>query len=411
MKVLWFTVTSSLYEDKISGHNGGGWISSLEKIVRDTDIELAVAFEHTDKIFKKNIDNVIYYPINAWETFISTNEKKFSVEADEKYLIPKCMEIIEDFKPDIIQVFGSEWCFGLITKYTNIPVIVHMQGSLPSYYNARYPAGISTSSLLLSSKISFFKKIMILKNNFIFKNRAIREEKILKNCKNFMGRTHWDKSIVNFYNTSANYYICNEALRDSFINSENKWVFKEENKIIFVSTISGPWYKGMDLVLKTAKLLSDNTEINFEWKIFGIKDCSFYEQFFKIKCDDVKIKLMGVVDENILLKELLNSQFYIHPSYIDNSPNSVCEAQILGVPIISTNVGGISSLVENYKTGFLVPSNDPLKMADIIKNFISDSEMLKQISTNSINVAEERHSPEKIKAELLNIYKELVNKK
>lgn len=55
MKVLWFAVNPSLYDAHRNGeHNGGGWIASLEKIIRTSDnIRLGVAFEHPDPIFKK----------------------------------------------------------------------------------------------------------------------------------------------------------------------------------------------------------------------------------------------------------------------------------------------------------------------------------------------------------------------
>lgn len=66
MKVLWFAVTPSLYETLNKGHNGGGWIASLEQIIRSApDIRLGIAFEHSDRIFKKEIDDVCYYPINV----------------------------------------------------------------------------------------------------------------------------------------------------------------------------------------------------------------------------------------------------------------------------------------------------------------------------------------------------------
>ena len=67
MKVLWFAVNPSLYDAHRNGeHNGGGWIASLEKIIRTSDnIRLGVAFEHPDPVFKKDIDGVCYYPIRG----------------------------------------------------------------------------------------------------------------------------------------------------------------------------------------------------------------------------------------------------------------------------------------------------------------------------------------------------------
>lgn len=409
MRVLWFAVTASMYESKTNNHNGGGWISSLERIVKSVDdIELGIAFEHTDHIFKKEIDDVVYYPINAWTSTLSRLEKKAQVKSEEKYIIPKCMKVIEDFNPDVIHVFGSEWCFGLIAKHTQIPVVIHMQGSLPSYYNARFPVGVSLLNILFSSSNSLLEKVRYWRNDLIFKKKAIREEEILRLCKNFMGRTHWDKSIVNVYNSQANYYFCNEALRDSFIETKINWCFSENKKIIIVSTLSGPLYKGIDVVLKTAKLLKENTLLDFEWRIYGSSDCKFYEKHFSILATEVNVKMMGTVTQEVLLDGLLEASFYVHPSYIDNSPNSVCEAQIIGVPVICTNVGGVSSLVEEGKTGFLVPANDPIKIADIVVSNYNNKSLLSEISNNEIDVAKKRHNSESIKTDLIMTYKALM---
>lgn len=411
-RVLWFAVTSSLYENKIAGHNGGGWISSLETIVRSVkDIELAIAFEHSDSIFKKKIDGVTYYPINAWSSIKSRLAKKIQIQSEEKYIIPKCMEVIADYNPDVIHVFGAEWCFGLIAKHTQIPVIIHIQGSLPSYYNARFPVGVSLWDIMFSTKISVLRKLIVFKGDFLFKKKAIREENILRLCKNFMGRTDWDKSIVHLYNSQAKYYFCNEALRESFVNSNTYWVYPERKKTLLVSTLSGPWYKGVDVILKTANLLKKNTLLDFEWRIYGISDCGFYEKHFSILSSEVNVKVMGVVSQEVLLDGLLEANFYVHPSYIDNSPNSVCEAQILGVPVICTNVGGVSSLVEDKKTGFLVPANDPVKIADIVITQCQNEHFLNKISKNEVSVAKERHNPEAIKRDLLMIYNEIIDNK
>ena len=62
MRVLWFAVTPSLYDEKVTG----GWVASLERVVRQygDNIELGIAFEHSDCCFKVERDGVVYYPMN-----------------------------------------------------------------------------------------------------------------------------------------------------------------------------------------------------------------------------------------------------------------------------------------------------------------------------------------------------------
>jgi glycosyltransferase involved in cell wall biosynthesis len=405
MRVLWFSVTPSMYGKNNTSHNGGGWISSLEELVRnEKSIELGIAFEFNDTSFKVVRDNVYYYPLYLWKSKLQKIKKKLFFSEEEKRIIPACLKIIEDFKPDIIHVFGSEWSFGLINQFISIPVIIHMQGSIPPYFNARFPAGFGKCNFILYNGINLLKTIKQYRADLFFKLRSAREERILKTCKYYMGRTEWDKSLTRLYAPDSLYFYCSESLRAPFINSCKIWKKQKRENIIFVSTISSPLYKGSDLILKTAKLLKENTQINFEWKIIGINDILIHEKLTKIRAGNVNVKLLGTLSADSLIDELLDSDIFIHPSYIDNSPNSVCEAQYLGVPVISTDVGGISSLIKNEETGFLVPSNDPYMMASKIITLIKDESIARSTGLKGSEIAKERHSQQKILTDLKNIY-------
>ena len=71
----------------------------------------------------------------------------------------------------------------------------------------------------------------------------------------------------------------------------------------------------------------------------------FYEKELNLNHKKLGIKCIGFKNEQELKNLISTSDLFIHPSYIDNSPNSICEAQILGLPVIACNVGGISSII------------------------------------------------------------------
>ena len=78
MRVLWFSVTPSLYS-KNPLYNGGGWIASLEgELKKNKSIELGVAFEFCDDKFKVCENGVTYYPINVWKTKKKLRRRVFS---------------------------------------------------------------------------------------------------------------------------------------------------------------------------------------------------------------------------------------------------------------------------------------------------------------------------------------------
>lgn len=85
----------------------------------------------------------------------------------------------------------------------------------------------------------------------------------------------------------------------------------------------------------------------------------------------------------------------------ENSPNTVCEAQLLGIPVIATNVGGTSTLVRHMETGILVPANAPFFMAANIKLLVEDVELASRLGIAGRQTAIDRHNPEKIVSDLV----------
>jgi glycosyltransferase involved in cell wall biosynthesis len=224
-----------------------------------------------------------------------------------------------------------------------------------------------------------------------------------------MGRTLWDKSISGFLSSGSTYYHVDEVLRENFYTAA-PWVYNKNKKIIITSTISDALYKGLDLVIKTARLL--NTEnFEFEWRIIGVEENSktalLLKKIFKADYSELNIKLKGIKNTDEIIELLSETLLYIHTSYIDNSPNSLCEAQIMGVPTMATNVGGISSLIEDGKDGFLVPANDPYFLASRIVQLSKNVSYLKEISNKGKEKAQKRHLKETILNQLIQSYNEL----
>lgn len=406
MRILWLSVTPSLFNPHSNGHNGGGWIASLEQIARqNNEIELGVAFYFPDSSFKYHNEGVTYYPIMPEK---SSLVGKIFKKNDKNSNVAKYLKIIEDFKPDLIQIFGSENDYGLLCKHTDKPVVIHMQGCLPPYHNALMPVGMKRSDFLFKKGLSLGYRFIGLRSEKAFRKNAEREIETIQSCKYFMGRTDWDRSLIDLFNPGATYFHCEEALRDSFITSEKRWKYSNEKRKTIISVISRPWYKGCDLILKTADLIKRFTDIDFEWKVYGIPEMKFFESVYGIKAKDVNVRPMGTATKEELVEAICSASCYVHTSYIDNSPNSICEAQILGVPVIATNVGGISSIVENGKDGILFPANAPYTAASLIKNITSNKALAEELSKQAIAKATERHNPESIGNRLFEIYRYII---
>ncbi|MES2353869.1 MAG: glycosyltransferase family 4 protein [Pseudomonadota bacterium] len=69
----------------------------------------------------------------------------------------------------------------------------------------------------------------------------------------------------------------------------------------------------------------------------------------------------------------------INPSLVDNMPNSVLEALASGVPVVSTDVGGVPYIVQHGKTAWLVPAGNPKAMADAVTTLLRDPALVRRL--------------------------------
>lgn len=88
----------------------------------------------------------------------------------------------------------------------------------------------------------------------------------------------------------------------------------------------------------------------------------------------------GFLDESKKPAEFAAANVYINTNTVDNSPVSVIEAWSYGVPVVSTDVGGIPNMIRDGFNGFLVRSGDALAMADRIEEIFSDNDLAGSLS-------------------------------
>lgn len=406
MKVLWFEVmTPSRYRNENAVL--GGWQDSLEELISEScEIELFVAFEENKRSVDKEIDGVKYIPIQPYKSFITKIKEFFSWKARANSLLPHLLRTIEKVNPDIIHVFGTEWPFGLVSKYTDKPVIIHIQGIITACNNASYPPGYSRFTQWYFN----FNIFRILLHPIRQRTQESMEREIWKTCSNYMGRTKWDYTLSNILHPNCRYYHVNEVLRPAFYEVAGGWKRKKDRMLRLISTGCGSFWKGPDMVIKVAKVLMA-MNIEFEWLLAG--EMPFFlrdmvERHENTKFEKCHVKIMGFMDSLTLINYLMNSSLYIHTAYIENSPNSICEAQMIGIPVVSTNVGGISSIISDGKTGVLVPANDPWRMAYEIVSLWKDSDKMTKISNAEVMTARSRHDKTNILNSVIEAYKALL---
>lgn len=414
MRVLWFTNSPCNYFGSQSkGASGGGWMVSIqEEIEKDGKNDLGICFLTSQSLEKKIKCRTTYFPIDYRKKSIIEKIKGYvsyndvTVEEPEwSYYIEEYRKVITDFCPDIIHVWGSEQYAGLSAFATDIPLVLHIQGTLNPCYATLYPMGISRKDFIFKD-YNLFGIIQRYYSDLWWRRHCYRERKILEKVNHFIGRTDWDQRTSAILSPGSKYHFGEEIMRTDFYNPRERCL---PEKMVVTTVISSPIYKGYDIILKTAKILSSMHELQFEWNVYGIKGDSFIEKEIGIKPSEVNVICHGRVNVETIKKAHSQSTVYFHSSYIENGCNSIIEAQMSACPIIANYVGGLSNTVKNNETGYLVPLNDPYQAAYLIKYLYEHPDENIAMGRRAQQDAFARHDKKKIVTDLFMTYNEILN--
>jgi glycosyltransferase involved in cell wall biosynthesis len=314
-------------------------------------------------------------------------------EYDEN--LPIFLKAIELFKPDIIHVHGTEFSFGLILRQvTRIPVVISIQGNL-TVYGKKYFSGLPMPGLIsrLRSGYPFYKA-----DYKIWERRAAIEREILWKTGFIFGRTDWDRRISLALAPAAQYFHVDEVIRPRFYQLH--WQPIQHAVPVFLTTSSSSFYKGFEMVIETARVLTGKGMV-FTWLVAGLKeDHPLVKLIRRLKrADDLgalNIRLLGTLGEEELAGQ--------------NSPNSLCEAMLAGMPIIASFAGGTSSLLKDGVHGVLVQDGDPYALAGAMEEVTKYPQRYQSMAAEGRLVARRRHDPEGIARGMLEKYAEIIEK-
>jgi len=419
MRVLWFT--NSRPPEAKSGKMtvGGSWIESLEHLISmQSEIELGIVFKELVKEpygFRSDSMTTRYFVVprhpyskfNRWIRRITGG--RLSKKPLDKYLA-----VVDEFRPDLILFFGTESDYALLIPQIEIPTLIWFQGNLTVYYRM-YKIGIPIYKTLLNEKLLDLLKGDSLFHRYLhFKQLVKREKQIFQMAENFIGRTNWDRRIVNTMAPQANYFHCDEPMRMPFHLS--KWKGSQESEqFVITTTIQNNVYKGLETIFESLKLFVDQIPLKIEWRIIGITGDTAYVKTALKKARIPSsmasmVKYMGLKSSQEVVDELIYANLYVHPSHIENSPNAVQEAMLLGMPVIATNVGGTPSLLVDGQEGLLVQNNDPYALAGAILDVYWYPERAKMMAEKARKLAIIRNDGQKICTDLLKIFNQVTKK-
>jgi glycosyltransferase involved in cell wall biosynthesis len=146
---------------------------------------------------------------------------------------------------------------------------------------------------------------------------------------------------------------------------------------------------------------------NIVLNIVGEGDKNEVEKVKNLSKELSNIKFLGKKTGDELIKMYQKSDIFVLTSNYDNYPNVVFEAMASGLPVVATNVGGISSQVINKKTGYLVELNNIKELKNRILELSSNKELREKMGKLGRKRVEQEFSWEKSAEQLEKIYQGL----
>ena len=427
MKVLWvcnIMLPAIAKRLNLPCSNREGWLSGLlDRVVMEQErnrIELGIAFPVDESV--GNFDRVMQLGEN-----ISCHCYGFveDLAAPERYdvALEKHFEvIIGDFKPEILHVFGTEFPHALASiKVFDQPgrTLIGIQGivsAIAKVYMADLPVKVQRNSTFRD----LIRKDSIRQQQKKFEKRGEYEIEAIKRVGHIAGRTDFDRAETSKINPDATYHFLNETLRNVFYR--DRWSkYNCQTYRIFLSQGDYP-LKGFHYLLQAmpqileqfpdaavyvagADILRAET-----WKD-ALKLPAYGKYLNKLIREnhlEEKIHMLGRISAEEMKIQYLSCHVFVCPSVLENSPNSVGEAMLLGVPCVAANVGGIHNILTDGGDGFLYPPGDVDALASSIAEIFTKEAIVDRLSDNARKHARVSHDADQNYYRLMHIYREMM---
>lgn len=201
------------------------------------------------------------------------------------------------------------------------------------------------------------------------------------------------KGLFEQYNNYVDFKNINSKIVSFFNYYSTQDMVKSDMGDQYILFVGFPFsIKGVDILIKAFNIISpEYPEVKL--KILGhCEDRSFYEE---LAGNNRNIIFKKAVPFNKIISEFEKCTFFVLPSRTEGLPRVIVEAMASGKAVIASRIGGIPEVVEENKTGLLFESENYSELADKMRQFLDDPEMMQRMGEAGYQRAKNHFSPEK----------------
>ena len=394
MRILWFVNNVFPAAARLAGvevKNTGWWLVALAaRLAREPGVQLTIATE-TGLVREElagEVGGVRY--ILMPEPWRAKHRRALGV-LDWSSLVDNCADLEAREQPDVVVIHGTEFGYGLVTQRLAVPAIVSLQGILNPYYPHYW------GELKGTWRRWLYPSAML--GDFFYRQRMPHERAIIAGNRHFLGRTDWDRAHMRAINPHGAYFHEDRVLRPEF--HQACWNLGKAERGLVYTTTTPAFLKGTSCLVEAMTLVRQthpHARLVIGGPIGNKGVGAHIHRCVRRHGMADRVEFAGYLSGDAIVRNLLRAHVYVIPSYIENSPNNLAEAQAVGVPCVGSYAGGIPSMIEHGRTGLLFNVGDAAMLAERIRAILDDDDLARTLSAGARAVAVSRHDPEKVAA-------------
>ncbi len=309
------------------------------------------------------------YDIRYVESYCDGSKFKKIIKAIKGW--SEFRRVLGDFRPELVHIhssFGGSFYrmqpFLNMARKRNIPVLDHCHGADFDHF---YVSASQKKKNFIRKVYSRYDRIIVLSEEWKQKfSEVVPEDKL---------------TVIQNYCKVQPKEVIEPVLEDRFARKQ----------VVFLGEI-GRRKGGFDLPEIIRNTVAKMPDVRFVICGDGAKeDVAHIKEEIANICPGAKVSFAGWVRDDRKHKVLMESAVFMLPSYQEGQPMSILDAMAYGLPVVSTEVGGIPQQVEDGVNGYLTKPGDVQKTAESLVLLLSDKDKYIAASRESLNIASSKY--------------------
>lgn len=341
---------------------------------------------------------------------------------------PTFAALLRQEHPDLVHIWGTEYpavsALQAAAEALHLPVLLGIQGIMgdcAAHLCDGVPERYLHSSVLQRLVDRVVPGALLDKSQANFDALAQNEAAVLRKARYLTGRTGFDRQFCQKMAPQARYFRCNETLRSPFYSGP-LWQPHEfgQSPVLLLSQGNYP-LKNLHTVLQALPRLRQRWP-GLTLHIAGwppldkgpllrpvIQWMFPYQHYCQTLAHRLRVEdclhYTGPLQADAMRQAFLDADLFVLPSFSENSPNSLGEAMLLGMPCLASRAGGIPDMLEDGKEGRIYgPAGDAEALASAAIELLSAPDHGAAQGAAARRRALATHDPARNAADLLGIY-------